>query len=210
MADDQQRIAWGLALRTNLGALEELHGIVAERIERQKALDEALEEALQRVGSERLDEAGALAALSRASDDAARRARLIAVRLEAALLEGKIDDEAFKAANSAAFPRGGQAIGNTPAQRFEALDRIASVLADHPAADPGGELAKLATEGAQAIRDANDSAKREQTEHKDANEQLTKARHAWDEGYLATKEIVTGLLRDAGRLVEQRQAFPDL
>lgn len=209
MADDSQRIAWGTALRSNLEQLKSLHSIVGERLARQQVLDEALSSALERLGKERTDETTALNTLANASEDAIRRARLVAVKLEAAFLEAKVPEETYRAAQSAAFPRGVSSIGATPAQRVEALDRIVAALEEHKDADPSGELATLARDGAQAIRDANEGAKRDQAESREAGEQLARARHQWEEGYLATKDIVSGLLREADRLGELSQLFPD-
>lgn len=209
-ATDHQRVEWSAALRANLSQITDLHAIVGERVARMQAVESALEAAVKRVERERSEEGDALGALASASEDAVRRARLVGVKLEAAFLEGRVKEDVYRAALSAAFPRGPQSIGTTPAQRLEALERIVSALTEHGGADPSGELVELARAGAQAIRDANESAKREQAEAREANDALAKARHEFDEAYTATREIVSGLLRDAGRLGELRDIFPDL
>ncbi|HJL18436.1 MAG TPA: hypothetical protein RMH99_22420 [Sandaracinaceae bacterium LLY-WYZ-13_1] len=208
--NDHQRLEFSAALRSNLEQLANLHDIVAERIERQKAVEEALESAVKRVEEEKSQEGDALKALSEASEDAVRRARLVGVKLEAAFLEGQVTEEVYRAALNAAFPNGPQSIGTTPQQRLEALRRIATALSQHDAADPSGELGPLAQGGAQAIEDANAQAKREQADAQEANDSLAAARHDFDEGYQATKEIVAGLLRDAKRLNELKDVFPDM
>jgi hypothetical protein len=207
---DHQRIEWSRALRANLEQLTALHGIVQERIDRLKATEEALETASRRVAEERVQEGEALSALSSASEDAVRRARLVGVKLEARFLEGELGEELYKSALAAVFPRGAQSIGTTPAQRFDALERIVAGLAQHPDADPSGALGKLARDGADAIKKANDDAKREQLESREAADQLARAQHQFDEAYLATKEILSGILREAGRLPELLDIFPDL
>lgn len=207
--DDHQRIEWGSALRANLRQLTDLHPIVEERIERLTSTQAALESAVTRVSQERSEEGEALGGLSGASEDAVRRARLVGVKLEAAFLEGRVKEDVYRAALEGAFPRGPQSIGSTPAQRLEALERIVAALSEHGEADPDGALIELARAGAQAIRDANERAKREQAESRDADQALTTARHDFDECYQATREIVTGLLRDARRLGELRDVFPD-
>ena len=208
--DDHQRLEWGAALRSNLEQETTLHGIVQERIDRMKELEDVLEGAVRRVSEEKSQEGDALGALSTASEDAVRRARLVGVKLEAAFLEGEVPEDTYRAALSAAFPKGPQSIGATPQQRLEALRRIVAALSEHGAADPSGKLGPLAQEGAEAIEAANDQAKREQAESREANEALSAARHGFDEGYQASKEIVGGLLRDAGRLTELRDLFPDM
>ena len=208
--DDTKRLQWGPALRANLEPLTELHGIVQERIDRLTTTEEALRDALEKVEREKSEEGSALGELSAAADDAVRRARLVGVKLEAAFLEGEVPEDEYRAALAAAFPQGAQSIGATPAQRLEALRRIGSAFDNHASADPGGKLAALATEGADAIEAANVSAKREQEESRAANDTLAEARGGFDTSYLATKEIVGGLLREAGRLDELRDVFPDL
>lgn len=207
--NDQQRVEWGAALRSNLEQLTGLHSIVKERIDRLADRQASLEIALKRVEQERSEEGDALGGLATASDDAVRRARLVGVKLEAASLEGRIPEDAYRAAVAAAFPKGPQAIGATPALRLEALERIIAALTEHSAADPDSSLITLARDGAQGIRDANEKAKREQADARDANEALANARHDFDETYQATREILSGLLRDAGRLGELRDVFPD-
>jgi hypothetical protein len=208
--DDHQRLEWSAALRSNLEQVIDLHGIVQERIDRQKTLQDALESAVKRVEQEKSQEGDALGALAAASEDAVRRARLVGVKLEAAFLEGEVPEDVYRAALAAAFPKGSQSIGTTPQQRLEALRRIVAALSEHAAADPSGTLGPLAQEGVSAIEDANAQAKREQAEAQEANDALAAARHDFDEGYQATKEIVGGLLRDAGRLNELRDLFPDM
>ncbi len=208
--DDHQRIEWSAALRANLTQLTDLHAIIQERIDRLATTDAALESAAERVSDERTQEGAALGSLSAASEDAVRRARLVGVKLEAAFLEGRVQEDIYRAALAAAFPRGPQSIGTTPAQRLEALERIVAALTEHGEVDPDGALVEIARSGAQAIRDANEQAKREQAESRDANEALATARHDFDECYQATREIVSGVLRDAGRFGELRNVFPDM
>lgn len=211
MADsDHQRVEHGAALRANLAQLTSLHVIVGERIAKLEVVEKALEEAVKRVERERSEEGDALGSLASASEDAVRRARLIGVKLEAAFLEGRVKEDVYRAALSAAFPRGAQSIGTTPAERLQALERVTSALTEHGAADPDGSLIELARAGAQAIKDANESAKREQAESREANDARALARHEFDQAYQATREIMSGLLRDAGRLGELRDVFPDL
>lgn len=207
---EHQRVEWSAALRSNLEQITDLHSIVEERVERLKALEAALETALKRVEAEQSEESDALRQLSEASEDAVRRARLIGVKLEASFLEGDVKEEIYRAALGAAFPRGPQSLGTTPQQRLEALHRMVTALEEHSGADPEGKLSTLAAGGAEAIEAANDAAKREQQDSREANEALAKARHEFDEGYQATKEIIGGLLRDAGRLSELRDLFPDM
>lgn len=207
---DHQRIEWSAALRANLEQLSDLHAIVSERSERLQRVATTLEEAVRRVERERSEEGDALGALAAASEDAVRRARLVGVKLEAAFLEGKIAEPAYRAALSAAFPKGAQSIGTTPAQRLEALERVVAALHEHAEADPEGALSEIAAGGVLGIKNANELAKREQAESREASDALAKARHELDEAYQATKEIVTGLLRDAGRLNELRDVFPDM
>ena len=207
---DHERVTWGAALSANLEALTELHPIVVEQVERLKEREVALEAASKAMERERSEEGDALGSLSSANDDAVRRARLIGVKLEAAFLESKIEDEVYRAALNAAFPRGPMSVGTAPAERYEALKAIVEAFARYPDADPSGELAALAAEGAAAIEAANANAKREQEESREANEALDAARHAFDRTYQATKEIVGGLLREAERLAELRDVFPDM
>jgi hypothetical protein len=209
VSSDHQRVERSAAARANLEQLQTLHTIVGERIARLSVVESALESAVQRVERERSEEGDALGSLASAAEDAVRRARLIGVKLEAAFLEARVKEDVYRAALSAAFPRGAQSIGTTPAQRLEALERVDSALTEHSEADPDGALVELARAGAQAIKDANASAKREQAESREANDALAKARHDFDEAYQATCEIVTGLLRDANRLGELRDVFPD-
>ncbi len=208
--DDATRLQWGPALRSNLEPLHALHSIVQERIDRLTETEGALKDALERVARESSEEGDALSMLATASDDAVRRARLVGVKLEAAFLEQSIPEEQYRAALAAAFPQGAQSIGATPALRLDALHRIAGALEMHADADPGGSLATLATEGARAIEDANAQAKREQEEAREAKDALEGARSAFDDSYLATKEILGGLLREAKRLGELRDIFPDM
>jgi hypothetical protein len=209
MTDDHKRLAHAAALRSNLEPLATLHAIVPERIERLKERADALEAAVTRVEQEKSEEGDALSSLQAASEDAVRRARLVGVKLEAAFLEGQVPEETYRAALAAAFPQGGQSIGGTPQARLEALRGIVAAMHEHEAADPEGALGRLAEEGARAIEEANADAKREQAEAREANEALSEARAAFDRGYRATREIVTGLLREANRLDEIPDIFPD-
>jgi hypothetical protein len=207
---DHQRVEWSAALRANLEQLVDLHAIVQERVDKIAACEKRLTEALERIEREKNEESEALTALSTASDDAVRRARLIGVKLEASFLENEISEDVYRAALAAAFPHGGQSIGTTPQQRLEALQRIMSAFVHHDAADPGGKLGTLAQQGAEAIKEANQQAKVEQQEAKEAADQLAVARQDFDQCYQATKEIVGGLLRDERRLDELRDVFPDM
>lgn len=207
---DQQRLQWGEIVRERLKALAGLHGIVAERIAKQEAVDARLREALDRVGRDSSDENDALSALETASAEAAKKLRLVGLRLEEAHLEGRVPDEPYRAAMAAAFPQGTGIVGGNPGDRYAAARRIAATLAEHTAVDPEGKLAALAAEAASELETRNTAAKKEAAERQDAHEALGHARVAWDEGYLATKEIVSGLLRDAGRHAELRGVFPDL
>lgn len=208
--DDATRLQWGPALRSNLEPLHDLHSIVQERIDKLSETESTLKDALERVAKESSEEGDALSMLATASDDAVRRGRLVGVKLEAAFLEQSIPEEAYRAALSAAFPQGAQSIGSTPAQRLEAMHRIAGALEMHDAADPDGALSAIAAEGARAIENANAEAKREQEEAREAKDALDAARTTFDDSYLATKEIVGGLLREAKRLSELRDIFPDM
>ncbi len=207
---DHQRVEWSAALRSNLDQLTSLHAIVEDRIARMEAIEERLAEALATVERERSEDSEALTQLSKASEDAVRRARLVGVKLEMAFLEGAIPEEAYRSALASAFPSGSQSVGATPAARHEALRRIVAALHQFDGADPGGTLATLAQEGARAIEEANATAKREQEETQAAQEALSNARVEFDRAYQATKEIMGGLLRDAGRLDELRDVFPDM
>lgn len=208
-ATDHQRLEWSAALRSNLEQLVDLHAIVQERIDRHKVLEDALETAVARVEREKREAGDALESLAEASEDAVRRARLIGVKLEAAFLEGAVPEDVYRAALAKAFPQGPRSVGSTPQQRLEALKRIRAALVEHESADPSGTLGRLAQEGADAIEDANAQAKREQAETQEANDALASARHAFDEGYQATREIIGGLLRDANRRNELQDIFPD-
>lgn len=207
---DHQRVEWSAALRSNLEPLTELHGIVQDRIDRMAAIEERVAETLATVERERTEDSDALSQLSKASEDAVRRARLVGVKLEMAFLEGQIPEEAYRSALAAAFPAGSQSVGATPALRHEALKRIVAAMSQFGAADPDGALGTLAQEGAKAIEDANAAAKREQEETQAAQEALSAARVEFDRAYQATKEIMSGLLRDVGRLDELRDVFPDM
>ena len=207
---DQQRLAWGTTLRERLEAVRPLHGIVGERIARMETLDEQLHEALSRVTQESSEESDALTTLATASDEAARKLRLVAIRLEQAHLEGSVAPDLYRTAMGAAFPSGSGVVGGTPADRYSAARRVTATLEQHRAIDPDGSLATLAREAAADLEAKNAAAKKEAAERQVAHESLGRARHAWDEGYQATKEIVSGLLRDAARLGELRSLFPDL
>lgn len=207
---DERRLAWGETLRHRLAAADDMHMILEERADAQEQLDQALSAAVDRVGQEKTQESEALAELEKASEDAGRRARLVAVKLESAQLEGQIDTETYNAVMAAAFPQGAQTIPPQPRDRHDALARIVSALEQHPDADPKSELRQSTTQGQKALEQANERAKKEQSEHKAAHDALEQARHAWDEGYLATKEIVSGVLRSEGRREELPRFFPDL
>ncbi len=207
---DHQRVEWSSALRSNLEQITDLHAIVQERIERHVALEAQLTEALERIEREKSEETDALRALSEASDDAVRRARLVGVKLEAAFLEGAVPETTYRAALASAFPQGSQSIGATPQQRMEALQRVMAALIEHDGADPGGALGTLAQRGVEAIKKANEQAKQEQQEARAASEELTVIRQSFDQSYQATKEIIGGLLREAKRLNELRDVFPDM
>ncbi len=207
---DDLRLSWGEALREALGGLSDLHSIVAERTERQKRLDETLAQAAERVGREETEESDALEALQKASEDALRRARLVALKLETAKLEAGLEHDVFNAVMNAAYPRGVGQIGGSAGERHRALEHIAGALVEHPDVDGDGALRKLATEGMQMLTDANEAAKKEAAEKKEAHEQLIEARTAWDDGYEATKNILSGILLDAGRREELPDVFPDL
>lgn len=208
--DDHQRLQWSAALRSNLEQLTDLHGIVQDRIDRHEAVEKELSVALELVDRERTEDDDALGALATASADAVRRARLVGVKMEMAFLEGEIPEDVYRAALAAAYPAGSQSVGTTPAQRYEALERIETALETHAGADADGTLRELAREGAKALEAANLSAKREQAETQQAGQRLSDARGAFDRAYQASKEIVGGLLRDAQRLAELHDVFPDM
>lgn len=207
---DDNRLAWGKHLRESLPAIGALDDIVARRVERQAALDEALGAARDAAAKEQAEVSESVAALNAAADDSGRVLRLIAVKLEALWLEQLIPEAAFRKAGAAAFPGGPQSIPAHAKERHTALARIATALAEHTEADPGGALAKLAGDTAASLVAANDAAKKESEEAREAQAKLEEARNAWDEGYLATKEIIGGLLRDAGRRAELSALFADL
>ncbi len=207
---DQQRVEWSSALRSNLEPLTDLHGIVQDRLDRHDALERDLTEALERVERERTEDGEALGMLSAASEDAVRRARLVGVKLEMRFLENAITEEVYRSVLAGAFPAGAHSVGATPALRYEALGRIVSALGQHAEADPDGSLVTLAREGAEAIEAANLAAKREQAETQAAADAVSAARVAFDRAYQATKEILSGLLRDVERLDELRDIFPDM
>jgi hypothetical protein len=207
---DQQRLSWGKTLRERLEAERSLHAIVGERIARMETLDAQLGEALSRVNQESSEESEALTSLTTASDETARKLRLVAIKLEQAHLEGSVAPDLYRTAMGAAFPQGSGVIGGTPADRYAAARRVTASLEQHGAIDPDGSLAAIVREAAGDLEAKNVAAKKEAAERHVAHESLGRARHAWDEGYLATKEIVTGLLRDAARLGDLRALFPDL
>jgi len=208
--DDHQRLEWSAALRSNLEQITDLHGIVQDRIERHEAVERELSEALSLVERERDEDNDALGALAEASEDAVRRARLVGVKMEMAFLEGDVPEDVYRAALAAAYPAGSQSVGTTPAQRYEALKRIETALETHAGADADGALRTLAREGAATLEEANLAAKREQEETQQAGQRLSDARGAFDRAYQASKEIVGGLLRDAQRLAELHDVFPDM
>jgi len=207
--NDEGRLALGRTVRERLETVRDLHAIVAERIAKQEELDGNLKEALDRVGKESTEEHDALDALSQASEEAARRIRLVALKLETKHLEGAVDDDTYRTILGAAFPQGTGAVGGTPGDRHTAMSRIGQALEQHPAVDPGGELSKVAKHSLSDREPRNEAAKKEAAERQEAHEQLGQARVAWDEGYQASKEIVGGLLRDAGRHAELGQLLPD-
>lgn len=207
---DEVRLAWGAAVRDKLEALRPLHSIVGERITRQANVDETLRAAGVRAGSEAMAKSAALKTLADASEDAVKRAKLVALKLETAHLEGQLTTETYQALVAAAFAQAPGLIGATPGDRFQALNRIVAALATVPDADKGGVLAKSAEAGAKALEAANDAAKKEAVDETDALDKLSQARTAWDDAYGATKDIVAGLLREAGRRGEHTAIFPDL
>ena len=207
---DHQRVEWSAALRSNLEPLTDLHGIVQDRLDRHDALETTLTEALETVERERTEDSDALSMLSAASEDAVRRARLVGVKLEMRFLENAITDEAYRSVLAGAFPAGVHSVGATPALRHEALLRIVGALGQHSEADPDDELGAIAREGADAIDAANNEAKREREQTQAAADAVSVARIEFDRAYQATKEILSGLLRDAERLGELRDIFPDM
>jgi len=207
---DHQRVEWSAALRSNLEPLTDLHGIVQDRLARHQTLEDALTGALERVEQERSEDGTALDMLSTASEDAVRRARLVGVKLEMKFLENGISEEVYRAVLAGAFPAGSHSVGATPALRHEALQRIVTTLEEHPESDSDDALGTLAREGAAAIDAANQEAKREQEETQAAAEAVGSARVQFDRAYQATKEILSGLLRDVERLDELRDIFPDM
>lgn len=206
---DEQRIEWGAELCKRLEGAKSLHAIVGERIAKQQELDAALKASMERAGREATEETDALRALTEASEDAARRARLVAVKLEAAHLEGSIEADVYQKVIGASFPQGTGSIGAMPGDRFQALRRIAAALEAIPEG-VGAELGKLAADAAATLQTANDRAKKEAAERQAAHDDLGQARARWDDGWLATKEILSGLLRDAGRRQELPDYFPDM
>lgn len=207
---DEKRLAWGQALRESLQGVKGLHAIVQERIDKQEKLDARLSEALQQVNRESAQENETLGALTAASEETAKKLRLIAIKLEQAHLESNVDEEAYRAAMAAAFPQGTGVVGGTPGDRHAAAQRVARVLAEHNAVDADGSLAGMAREQMADLERRNEAAKKEAAGKQQAHEQLGQARVAWDDGYQATKEIVSGLLRDVGRYAELTSIFPDL
>lgn len=205
---DDTRLAWGRQLRDALAAITELDEVIGRRIERQAKLDEALASAREAASKEQADIGEAAAALNAAADDAGRVLRLVAVKLEAAWLEQTIPEAAYRKVTATAFPNA--QVPTRPGERHAALLRVATVLGDNADADPGGALGTLAKTTADKLVAANETAKRESDEAHAAQQKLDEARNAWDEGYLATKEIVSGLLREAGRRSEMTTLFADL
>lgn len=207
---DETRLSWGKLLRERLAGVTDLHAIVAERIAKQETLEAGLKAALDRVAEASSDEGDALAALTAASEDAARKLRLVGLKLEEAHLEGRVDDETYRAVVAAAFPRGTGTARGTPADRYNLAKRVATALREHSAVDPDGSLLKIVEGAVAELESCNAAAKQEAAARQQAHEALGRARVTWDDGYLATKEIVSGLLRDAGRHSELRKIFPDL
>lgn len=207
---DEQRTQWGAHARDRLETVRDLHAIVGERIGKQRELDDALRACIEVAGKEALDESAARKALADATEDAGRRAKLIALKLETAQLEGQIAADVYRSLVTAAFPGGAAAIGIQPGERFNALQRIAQALEATPAADPGSTLRQSALNGAKALEDANAATKKEEADKHGALQALADARTRWDEGYIASKEILSGLLRDVGRRAELSALFADL
>ena len=152
---------------------------------------------------------GALGALGEASEGAVKKARLIGLKLETAALEGAIPEALYRETLARLFPRGPQSLGQTPRERVEAM-RVAHMTLEGSEADPSGELAALAQAAVDAIESANASAKQNAVGKEEAAASLVMARASFDRGYRATKEILSGLLRDAERLAELSDIFPDL
>ena len=207
---DEKRLAWGRALTETLRSATQLHAIVQERIDKQEKLNERLATALAHVNQESAQENETLSALTAASEDTAKKLRLIAIKLEQAHLEGKVEDEPYRAAMTTAYPQGTGVVGGTPGDRHAAAQRVLQALTEHASIDPDGELGKIAKEQMAELERRNEAAKKEAAEKQQAHEQLGQARVAWDEGYQATKEILSGLLRDVGRHAELPSLFPDL
>jgi len=207
---DEQRFAWGAEVRERLRFFKKLHPIVEERIARQERLDASLREALQRAESN--DTIVALSKLTDAIQDAARRGRLIAVKLESAYLEGRIREDAYHAVVAAAFPAGTTAWGDTAVTRINTLVTVANALEQHRAdVDSDGALHALAREGADQLASSMKGVQADSESRHQAHSTMVKvARDEWDEGYFATKEIVAGVLRDAGRRGELLNIFPDV
>jgi len=207
---DEQRTQHGAHARDHLEAVRDLHAIVGERITKQTELDDGLRAAIERAGQEAQEESEARKSLSDANEDAGRRAKLIALKLETAQLEGQIPAELYRTVIAAAFPGGPAAIGLQPGERFNALQRIHQALEANAAADPGSTLRQSAQNGAKTLEDANAATKKEEADKHGALQALADARIRWDEGYAATKEILSGLLRDVGRRSELGGLFIDL
>ena len=207
---DDQRPQLGAQARERLETVRDLHPIIAERIAKLKELDELLSAATGLYKQKELDELAARTALNDASEDAARRGRLIALKLETAQLEGQIPLEAYRTALAGAFPVGAAAVGVLPGERHAAMQRIAKALEETPTADPSGTLRQSALNGAKALEDANNATKTEAADKTAALQALADARARWDEGYTATKEIVSGLLRDVGRRAELGALFGEV
>jgi hypothetical protein len=206
---DEQRLTWGPELREKLKLIVDLHPIVEERAHKQEKLDASLREALHRADSNE-----SMEALSRAAEaikDAARRARLIAVKLETQYLEGSISGEAYHSVMSAAFPSGTQQFGETAVTRLDILRHVVAALVRHREVDPDGALRFIAEEGAQRLAELTADVGRNPEMRQQAHGALVKvARSEWDAGYTATKEIISGVLRDAGRRGELAKIFPDV
>jgi len=207
---DAQRLSWGSLARERLTGLTSLHGIVSERVAKQESADEALRQSVERAGREATEESEALSTLKQASEEAARKAKLVALKIETQHLEGALSAEALASAMTAAFPSGAGAVGAHPGERYNGLRRVGSVLEAKPELDRDGDLRRLVSEAARTLEVANEAAKKEAAERHEAYKALDEARARWDECYLATKEIVSGLLRDAGRRGEMAAFFGDL
>jgi len=78
---DEKRLAWGRALTETLRSATQLHAIVQERIDEQEKLNERLATALAHVNQESAQENETLSALTAASEDTAKKLRLIAIKL---------------------------------------------------------------------------------------------------------------------------------